>query len=117
MATRNPSTNPASDATRLANRAAALAFASGFAIIAALVAVSSAFADEGSSHRFAAFAALVVAVGITAWARRARVQLRAARTRPDTASRPANADANVVGSSRPGNEVRPRRERAPLSSR
>lgn len=68
--------------TRLANRAAALAFASAFAIIVGLVALPGAVRPGEPARRVAGFVATVVAIGVTAWAWRARAQLRSARATP-----------------------------------
>lgn len=65
--------------TRLANRAAALAFASAFAIIVGLVALPGAVRPGEPVRRVAALVASVVAIGVTAWTWKARVQLRNAR--------------------------------------
>lgn len=68
--------------TRLANRAAALAFASAFAIIVGLVALPGAVRPGEPVRRVAALVASVVAIGVTAWAWKARVQLGNARAAP-----------------------------------
>lgn len=65
--------------TRLANRAAALAFASAFAVVVGLVALPGAVRPGEPVRRVAALVASVVAIGVTGWAWKARVQLRNAR--------------------------------------
>jgi hypothetical protein len=95
MATRDLSRDPSAGVIRLANRAAVLAFASAFAIVGALVALPGVVQAGDPARRVAAAAALVGAIAVTAWAWRARAQLRAARAR-EGALPPAGMDGERV---------------------
>ncbi len=101
------SNDPVPQVTRLTNRAAALAFAAAFAIVVALVALPGVLREGEPVRRLAALAAVILAVGMTTWARRVRAELHAARARLAGSPGPSVAAAPVSSAAR-GRRAHPR---------
>lgn len=94
---------------RLSNRAATLAFASALAIFLALIALSGVLREGDPIRRLAAVAASILAVAVTAWARRGRAELRAARARLSGSPGPFEAGSERVAASPAATAPRGRR--------